>query len=245
MRKYTCIVVDDEPLARELLEAHIFNIPYLDVVATCSDAIAAKQALRQHKPDILFLDINMPSLSGIELLRMLPQRPATIITTAHAEHSLEGYELDVLDYILKPIEFERFFKAVTKTIEWIDRGVPAAELSKAAIVSEKVEPYFFVKSDYKIIKIVFDEILFVEALQKYVRINTATDKVMTLMSMSQLEEKLPSDKFIRIHRSFIVNLDKISSIEGNMVNVGKHQLTISRGQKDAFLEWVNNKGLAW
>lgn len=245
MKKYTCIIADDEILARELLTSHIAKIPYLELKAMCPNAITAKLAIQEHHPDILFLDIHMPDLTGIDLLRMLQKRPVTIITTAHAEHSLEGYELDVLDYLLKPIEFERFFKATNKAMEWISRGERKTTQPLVPASPEPTEAYFFVKSDYKIIKVVFDEILFIEALQKYVRICTVAEKIMTLMSMSQLMEKLPPSKFVRIHRSYIVNLEKINSIEGNMVNIGKNQLTVSRGQREAFLEWIKKKGLSW
>jgi two-component system, LytTR family, response regulator len=240
MKKYTCIIVDDETLARELLMGHIAKIPHLETLATCASAIEAKFALEQHQPDILFLDIQMPNLTGLEFLRMLKKRPATILTTAYSEHALEGYELDVLDYLLKPIEFERFFKAVSKAVDWLDRG--QAVVSQPVVTQETIAlpTYFFVKSDYKIVKVVFDEILFIEALQKYVRIHTATGRVVTLMSMSQLEEALPHGKFARIHRSHIVNLEKIDSIEGNQVHLGKHQLPISKGQREQFLERVRN-----
>lgn len=249
MKKYTCIIVDDETLARELLTGHIAKIQHLEISATCASAIEAKFAIEQHQPDILFLDIQMPNLTGLELLRMLKKRPATILTTAYSEHALEGYELDVLDYLLKPIEFERFFKAVGKAVDWLDRGQPAdTNVGRVLNPADIVGPaptYFFVKSDYKIVKVVFDEILFIEALQKYVRIHTATERVVTLMSMSQLEEALPSGKFARIHRSHIVNLEKIDSIEGNQVHIGKHVLPVSKSQRDGFLEMIREKGMGW
>jgi DNA-binding LytR/AlgR family response regulator len=243
MKKYTCIIVDDETLAQELLLRHLAKIPQLECLATCSNAIEAKFALEKYQPDILFLDINMPSLSGLELLRMLKRRPATILTTAYSEHALEGYELDVLDYLLKPIEFERFFKAVSKAIEWLDRGQAAESQLLAPPAAPPAPTYFFVKSDYKIVKVVFDDILFIEALQKYVRIHTTSERIVTLMSMSQLEEALPALNFVRIHRSYILNLDKISSIEGHIVHVGKHDLPVSKGQREGFLELVLRRGL--
>ncbi|HMQ46137.1 MAG TPA: LytTR family DNA-binding domain-containing protein [Saprospiraceae bacterium] len=250
MEKYTAIIVDDEALARELLTAHIAKIPHLELVAECTTAIEAKFALQQHQPDLLFLDIQMPDLSGLELLRVLKKRPATILTTAYSEYALEGYELDVLDYLLKPIEFERFFKAVSKAVEWlykgnIDGGIKVSKVLNAAGVVEPAPTYFFVKSDYKIVKVVFDEILFIEALQKYVRIHTAMERVVTLLSMSQLEAVLPKGQFHRIHRSYILNLEKIKSIEGNQVNVGQHQLPVSKGQRDSFLERVKERGLGF
>jgi two-component system, LytTR family, response regulator len=243
MKKHTCIIVDDETLAQELLARHLAKIPQLELVATCPSAIEAKFALEKHQPDILLLDINMPNLTGLELLRMLKRRPATILTTAYSEHALEGYELDVLDYLLKPIEFERFFKAVSKAIEWLERGANVGKVLNPADVPLASPAYFFVKSDYKIVKVVFDEILFIEALQKYVRIHTATERVVTLMSMSQLEEALPSGQFVRIHRSYIINLDKINSMEGNTVHVGKHDLPVSKGQREGFWEKIKGKGV--
>lgn len=240
MKKYTCILVDDETLARELLAVHLDKIPNIEIMATCSNAIEAKFAIEKHQPDILFLDIQMPNLSGLELLRMLKKKPATILTTAFSEHALEGYELDVLDYLLKPIEFERFFKAVSKAVEWLDRGQPAQQ--PIAPTTEPPAEYFFVKTDYKTVKVVFSDILFIEALQKYVRIHCAGQRIVTLLSMSQLEEMLPRSRFLRIHRSYITNLEKVGGINGNMVLVEKHQLPVSKGHREELLEWVRGKG---
>lgn len=244
MKKYTCIIVDDEKLARELLVSHISQIQYLEIIAICSNAIEAKRLIENQSPDILFLDIQMPNLSGIDLLRILKYQPATILTTAFSDYALLGYELNVLDYLMKPIEFERFFKALLKATDWLERGqtVVPANLSLSSEVSEASENYFFVKSDYKMVKIIFADILFVEAMQKYVRIFMPSQVITTLLSMSQLEESLPSSQFIRIHRSYIINLAKIDSVEGNMVHIGKHSLPISKGQKDNFLDWLHKKG---
>jgi DNA-binding LytR/AlgR family response regulator len=242
MNKFSCIIVDDETLARELLVDHCQKIPDLEIKALCSNAIAAKTALEQFTPDILFLDIQMPDLSGFELLRILKKQPATIITTAFSEYAIEGYELDVLDYLLKPIEFDRFFKAVSKAIEWLKRGneTQLTDTNLALINSslEVKENSFFVKSDYKTVKVVYDEILYIEALQKYVRIHTVHQRIVTMMSMSSLEELLPKAGFLRIHRSYIANLKKIDSIEGNTIHIGKYQLPVSKGQKEDLLKWV-------
>ncbi|MEO1259383.1 MAG: LytTR family DNA-binding domain-containing protein [Bacteroidota bacterium] len=245
MQKFTCIIVDDETLARELLSGYIAKIPYLELLAECPNAIEAKFALQKHQPDILFLDIQMPDLTGLELLRLLPSRPATVLTTAFSEHAMEGYELDVLDYLLKPIEFERFFKAVSKVVEWIGRSTGDSNRVVPAASPALPSDYFFVKSDYKIVKVVFDEILFIEALQKYVRIHTAKERVVTLMSMSQLEAALPKEKFYRTHRSYIINIDRIDSIEGNQVKIDTHKLPVSKGQRDGFLAKIKEKGLGW
>ncbi len=253
MKKYKCLIVDDETLARELLTDYVSKIPYLELAGTCANAIEAKFALQEKKIDILFLDIQMPDLTGLELLRMLKKKPATILTTAYSEHALEGYELDVLDYLLKPIEFERFFKAVSKAVEWLGKDALHTKSTEVEAVSNtldsspqtstQTEKYFFVKSDYKIVKVEFDEILFVEALQKYVRIHTSKERIVTLLSLSKLLESLPANQFIRIHRSYVINIDKVDSIEGNMVRIGKHNLRISKGQKEAFLEFVKEKGI--
>ena len=239
---YTCIIVDDETLARELIASHIAKIPNLEILAECANTNEAKFALEKYQPDILFLDIQMPHLNGLEFLRMLEKRPCTILTTAFSEHAFEGYELDVLDYLLKPIEFERFFKAVSKVIAWI--GQVSTDPQSISLVEPECSPaeYFFVKSDYKLVKVLFDEILYVEALQKYVRIHTTHQRIVTLISMNQLEAILPKVQFVRIHRSFILNLDKIDRIEGNVVKVEKHILPISKGQKEAFLKLVRKKG---
>lgn len=242
MQKYSCIIVDDEQLARELLEAHIAKIPNLEISASFDDAVSASIYLQKNNPDIMLLDIKMPGLSGMELLRMLKKRPATIITTAHADHSVESYELEVVDYILKPIEFERFFRAAIKAIEWIEYNAVPGNKLVPEVTAEQKKSYFFVKANYKIVKIVLAEIVFVEALEKYVRIQTVTDRIVTLMSISQLEKLLPAESFVRSHRSYIVNIDKINSIEGNTIHAGNHQLPISKGQKEVLLKKLDIAG---
>lgn len=243
MKKYTCIIADDEALARELLASHLSKIPNFEIIANCGSAVEARFALQKHQPDLLFLDIQMPDLTGIELLRMLPKRPATILTTAFSEHALEGYELDVLDYLLKPIEFERFFKAVSKATDWLERGQVNENQTIAATPLPTRDPYFFVKSDSKILKVMFEDILFVEALQKYVRIHTTSERIVSLMGMGQLEAALPTEQFFRCHRSFILNLEKIERIEGHEALVGKHRLPVSKGQWDSFLAKIKEKSL--
>ena len=238
MEKYTCIVVDDEALARELIALHIQKLAQLEVVAYCSNAIEARFALQNHQPDLLFLDIQMSNLSGFELLRMLKHKPATIITTAFGEYALESYELDVIDYLLKPIEFERFFKAVSKAQEWLEKG-KSIDLTLASTTNTYLEPppeFMFIKSDYKIVKLVFNEIMYIEALQKYVRIHLQNSRIISLMSMSQFEAKLPNQQFFRIHRSFIVNIAHINRVEGNTAYLANQELPISKGQKSGFLE---------
>lgn len=242
MTTYKCLIVDDERLARELIENHIQQIPYLEIVASCANAIEAMQILNEQTIDLLFLDIQMPNLSGLDFLRMLKNQPATILTTAYSEYALEGFELEVIDYLVKPIEFERFFKAVNKAIKWIQKtpAIPSYPPSNT-IPANTSETYFFVKSDAKMIRIEFANILYIEALQKYSRIYTQNDKIITLSSLSKLLESLPKRPFIRVHRSFIVNIDQIDHVEGNMIKIQTHTIPISKGQRDAFVERIRSQ----
>jgi DNA-binding LytR/AlgR family response regulator len=246
MNSFTCIIVDDEPLARQTLISYVEKIPYLEVIATCQNAIEAKLAIQENNPDILFIDIQMPHLTGIELLKMLKHKPATVLTTAYTEYAIESYELEVIDYLLKPIEFERFFKATNKCMEWLSKTKdwPKPQinvLSHTPELSEAKANYLFVKADYKLVKIVFDEIIYIEALQKYVRIHTIKERIITLISMSELESMLPSNQFCRIHRSHIINIKMVENIDGYMVSLGKVSLPISRGKRESFLELLKGK----
>ncbi|MGK0365196.1 MAG: two-component system LytT family response regulator [Saprospiraceae bacterium] len=241
MKRYKCLIVDDERLAQELLESYVKKIPYLELVGCCSTAMEAMQFIAQNDIQILFLDIQMPDLTGIEFLRALKQRPATIFTTAYSEYAIEGYELSVVDYLLKPIEFDRFFQAVNKAVNSFGE---AKEIFATPITEEKgKEDYFFVKADNKIVRLEFKDILFVEALQKYIQIYTVDQKIVTLLSLSKIELTLPIQRFIRIHRSFIINIEKVESIEGNMVKMGGHSIPVSKGQRELFMERVREKGL--
>lgn len=240
MTNYKCLIVDDEQLARDLLESYVKKIDYLELKGTCSSAIEAMQVLQQQEIDILFLDIQMPDLSGIELLKTLKKQPATIFTTAYSEYALDGYELGVIDYLVKPIEFDRFFKAVSKAMNRLQKNQTIVPKDIAPI--EPKEDYFFIKSESKIVRIDFDDVLYIEALQKYIRIYTTKEKIITLLSITKILELLPADQFFRIHRSFVLNIDKIDNIEGNMVKIGTYTLTISKGQREHFLEVVKSKG---
>lgn len=237
MKKYQCLIVDDEALARELLVNYIEKIPHLEIVATCATAMEAMAILQQKTVDILFLDIEMPNLNGIKFLQSLPNQPATILTTAYSEYALKGYELGVIDYLLKPIEFERFLKAVMRI------NTPNQPITIKNLVEEKVpETHFFVKSEGKFIQIAFEDITFIEALQKYIRIHTENKKVLTLLSLSKIYSQLPKHQFMRIHRSFIVNLNKINAIEGNTIKIQNQEIPVSKGQREALFKIVNNRG---
>jgi len=241
MQKYKCLIVDDEKLAQELIESYVKKIPYLDLVACCSTAMEAMQFIAKNDIHILFLDIQMPDLTGVEFLRALKLQPATIFTTAYSEYAIESYELSVVDYLLKPIEFDRFFQAVNKAVNSLSNT--KEELPISVIEKKESEDYFFVKADNRIVRLEFNDILFVEAMQKYVQIYTVDNKIVSLLSLSKIEETLPNQRFVRIHRSFIINIEKIENIEGNMVRMGGHKIPISKGQRELFMDLVRKKGL--
>ena len=238
----TCIIIDDEPLALDIIETYVAGNADLQLVARCNSALEAYQALQTHEPDLLFLDIQMPQLSGIDFLRSLRNPPAVIFTTANPNHALEGYELNAVDYLLKPISRERFELAVQKAVVFVrghrDDTTPVAYNGSAA---PNVEDYIFVKADKKLVRIKYEDILFIEGLKDYVIIKTTTGRVITLQTMKSLEEKLPLSHFRRIHRSYIVSLAKIDAIDGSMVEVAKQEIPIGKNYKDEILELISRK----
>ncbi|MEP7269636.1 MAG: LytTR family DNA-binding domain-containing protein [Saprospiraceae bacterium] len=208
------IIVDDEPLALEVLEEFIKKIPDLTLIKKCQNAIEAGEVLRKQDVDLVFLDIQMPQLTGIEFVKSLTKPPKIIFTTAYSQYALEGFDLNAVDYLLKPISFDRFLKAVNKAM--------AKSGSNTSLESDEIESgpdFIFVKADKKLIRLRYNEIQYVEGLKDYVIIKTDTGRVITLQTMKSLEEKLPSPPFMRIHRSYIINLDKILAVVGNMVEV--------------------------
>ena len=242
---YKCIIIDDEPLARELLESYIQKIPFLQLVQSFPSAIEASLAVHSQAIDLIFLDIEMPHLNGLDFLRNLKQPPAIIFTTAYAEYALDAFNLNVVDYLLKPIEFTRFFQAVNKVIK------NAPEEANTTIPTHNVQPelpaesddYFFIKTDQKIVKVLTQDILFIEGLQKYVKIHLTTEVLISLTSLSHLLEKLPTDSFTRIHRSYIINIAHIDSIQGNTITIQDHHLPLSQGNRSAFYELIAQKRL--
>lgn len=221
MKTYNCLIVDDETLAQELIETHLKKIPDIKIVAKCHTAMEALRVLNEHEIDIMFLDIKMPDLTGIELLKSLEKPPYTIFTTAYSEYALESYELNVVDYLLKPVRFDRFFKAMNKVLALLNGNDKEAIPEKS---NTDTENYIFVKSEYKAIKIRFEEIIYVESIQKYVRFHLKEKKVMSLMSLSTVDSLLPDQQFFRCQKSFIANLNEVEGIDGN-------QLLMSSGDK--------------
>src|SRR5687767_12350395 len=226
-----CIITDDEPVARKGLQGYIEKIDFLELVGVCEDAIQLNSLLKQRQTDLLFLDIEMPYVTGIDFLKNTPQAPKVIFTTAYEQYAIKGYELDVLDYLLKPISFERFLKAANKAYDYF------------AGATGKQDNYLFIKTDNKLEKVNLHELLFVEAMENYVALYTVDKKLITHATLKSLQEKLPPSQFIQPHKSYLVNMQCIQSIEGNMLHVaGKYQIPISKYQKEEIMEKiVNNK----
>jgi DNA-binding LytR/AlgR family response regulator len=238
------LIIDDEPLALDVLETYINQMPELHLVARCSNALEANELLRKNQIDLIFLDIQMPQVSGVDFIKTLANPPMFIFTTAYSNYALEGYELNAIDYLLKPISIDRFMKAVNKALEQAE--LRKREDAGEAVAGEGIE-FFFVKADKKLVKIKYDEILYIEGLKDYVIIRLEQGRVVTLQTMKSLEDKLPLSKFKRIHRSYIVSLDKIHAVDGTSVDVYEKgqikQLPIGKNYRDEILEIVNKNKL--
>jgi DNA-binding LytR/AlgR family response regulator len=238
--KTKCIIIDDEPLARDLMRNHISKLENFEIVAECSDAMKALQELRDKKIDLMFIDIEMPQISGIEFLKILKNPPKIIITSAYREYALDSFELDVVDYLLKPITFERFLKAVNKYYQETQEKPEVKEL--VSEINQKEEPFIYVKENKRLIKVNLDEILYIEGLSEYVQIYTDRKKFITKSSMTNLEEKLPSDGFMRIHKSFIVSLSRIEAFTASTIEVPGKELPIGRSYKNSVLNTLQYNG---
>jgi len=236
MKKISCAVIDDEPIAREILEDFIKQDDRLLLQGNYKNAKDALKGISEQPVELVFLDINMPGLTGFQFLKSMTNPPAVIFTTAYREHAMEGFDANAIDYLLKPIAIERFLLAVNKAWKFLRPQVQ--EHMEAGVIEKESDDFFFVKADGGLVKIFFEEILFIEALKEYVKIVTKDRSVITYHTISGLEEKLPTGKFYRIHRSYIVNIKAITSIEGYIVKVNKHELPVSRNERDAFVEMV-------
>jgi two-component system, LytTR family, response regulator len=239
---HTCIIVEDEPLARSLLENYIQKIPYLQLVQSFSDPLKALEFLRENTVEILFSDIQMPEITGITLLKILQKKPLIILTTAYSEYAIEGYELDVLDYLLKPITFERFLKSVEKASLRLNPSSTSEKIVQEIVsinpVVEGIQPYIFVKDGTKLVKLKLNEIMYIEGLKDYVCIHATQQKVVSLQTMKSLEVALPENQFIRIHNSYIVALEWIEAIQRDKVQIGKMFLPISDTYRKAFKDFI-------
>lgn len=243
-QKIRCLIIDDEPLAQRVIEKYAEDIPTIEVLGKCNNAFEAMQALNDNDIDLIFLDINMPKLSGINFLKTLKKPPLTIITTAYSEYALEGYELDVLDYLKKPFSFERFLKAIQKAQERLK------EHSKETVVHEihssksDEESFIFVKSNKKTYKVNISDVFYIEALGDYIKIHTSDNMIVTYQSMKKVEALLPSNQFVRIHKSYIVAINKIKTIEGNMVEIKSEKLPIGSNYKQDFQNIIDKSSVS-
>ena len=224
MVQLTCLIIDDEPLAQDIIENYLTNFSFVKLVAKCDNALIALDWIKKQKIDLVFLDVSMPFISGIEFIRTLKNPPAVILTTAHKEFALEGYELNVVDYLLKPISFERFLMAINK----LTLDVP--ETPKPVITNARNDSFIYVKSEKKNVKILLKEILFIESLKDYIKIHTTNKTIITQVAISTIEQRLP-DNFLRVHRSFIVARDKITAYTQHDIEIGKLQIPIGRNYK--------------
>ncbi|MES2417203.1 MAG: LytTR family DNA-binding domain-containing protein [Bacteroidota bacterium] len=226
--KISCIITDDEPFARKGLRGYVEKIDFLDLKGTCADAFQLSELLQQQPVDLLFLDIKMPHITGVEFLRAIQNPPKVIFTTAYVQYALEGFELNVMDYLLKPIPFERFLKAAFKVKDYFT----------LAQKPDQKASYFFVRTNGRLEKIIIDSILFVEGMENYVAIYLEDKKIITHATIKSLLEKLPAKRFIQAHKSYLIAINRIDSVEGNMLNIKKYQVPVSKYLRKTVLEAI-------
>lgn len=239
----SCVIIDDEPLALGLMESYVKKTPFLELVGKYDSAIEAMREMEQNPPQLLFLDIQMPEFNGLEFSKTVSDKTKIIFTTAFQQYALDGYKVNALDYLLKPISYADFLKAADKALKWYEMTTPHE--AATAPVEEKKRS-IFVKSDYKLVQIDLDKITHIEGLKDYVKIYVDDEPypVLTLMSMKSLEEMLPADRFLRVHRSYIVQPSKIKVIERNRIVFGKEYIPISDSYKDSFQEFINKYSIS-
>ncbi len=232
------MAIDDEQLALDLISDNIRKVPFLHLEGLCHNAIEAFTTLQQKQVDLIFLDIQMPAISGLQFLKTLVNRPAVIITSAYAKYALDGFDLDVIDYLLKPYSFERFLKAVSKVADHL--AVKGLTETGHPVNAGLPQTYIFVKSDYRLVRINFDDILYIEGLKDYVKFFLPDRTVVTQMSIKSLEEKLPSRQFIRIHRSFIVAFNKIESIRKQSITLANREIPVGDQYRDNLFNLISS-----
>ena len=226
IKKIKCLVIDDELPAREVLEKHITGVEALELAGSCTNAVEALSFLQSNTVDLLFLDIQMPHILGTNFIRTLKTPPKVIFTTAYRKYAIEGFELDAVDYLLKPISFDRFLKAVNKIFELNLQS--NTKNSSTENPAEPAQPFLYLRVDRKMIKVLFNDILYIEGLRDYIRIFTTSKTIITKHLLASLEEMLPSDAFLRIHRSYIISISKIDSFNSDTIEIGKKELPIGR-----------------
>jgi DNA-binding LytR/AlgR family response regulator len=234
--KLSCIIVDDESLALDLLEDNVAKVPFLQLKARCRNAYEAMDFLQNNPIDLIFLDIQMPGITGVQFLEGLTNKPMVIFVTAYQQYAIEGFNLDVIDYILKPVSFERFLKAANKALDY---QKIRTDLKSNVIDANKIE-YIFIHADYSLMKIMLEDILYIEGLKDYIKIHLTTQKypVVCRMTMKSIEEKLPSNEFLRIHKSYIISLKKVESIRNQKIKIGENHIPLSDNYSDQFYQTI-------
>lgn len=232
-----CAIVDDKPLAIDVIRTYIEQVPFLTLVHATTNPLAALPWVDQQLVDVIFLDIQMPELTGVQFMKIVEARVGIVLTTAYTDYALEGFEHSALDYLLKPVSFERFYKAALKAKSWLERRQNPAALPVTP--AETGRDYIFVKTDYKIVKIAFPTMAYAEAKQNYTVLHTTDGKIMTLQPLKQLAEQLPSNSFVRVHKSYLVNLRKIEAVERNQIYIGEARIPIGETYQSAFLKVLN------
>lgn len=243
MKKITCLIADDEPMALSLIESYVLKTPFLELKAKCNSAIKAMEFLETDSDiDLFFLDIQMPDLTGLEFSRLLPAKSKVVFTTAFDQYAIEGYKVNALDYLLKPFDYNEFLNAAQKARNHFETNSFQNNENQQ---NNKNSDFIFVKSEYRQIKINFSEILYIEGLKDYVKIYTSSHPrpILTLMSLKKLEEELPSEQFMRVHRSYIISLEKIEAIERNHVVIKDGFITIAPNYKDILMEYIKGKSI--
>lgn len=235
-KQIRCIAVDDEPLALEILEEYILNTPCLELVAMYTNPIEAIQKINEGGVDLVFLDIQMPEITGIDFIRIVKGKTQIILTTANSQYAFEGYELDVVDYLLKPISPDRFQRAVQKIENMLEKEM--SSLSSNHSPEEANEEFVFVKSENKIIRVDFDSILYIEGLKDYISIYTTQERIVTLLGMKKMEDLLPSKRFLRVHRSYIVPLDKIDKVDKSRIHIGEVVIPVGETFRGRFFQTI-------
>jgi two-component system response regulator LytT len=239
----SCIIVDDEPMALNLIQSYVEKTSFLALKAKCSNAIEALQVLNQQEINLVFLDIQMPDLSGLELSKIISKNTRIIFTTAFDQYALDGFKVEALDYLLKPFNYTEFLMASNKALTWF--GMLGKPSLNKEIIKQPEKEFLFVKSEYRQLKINLKEVLLFEGLKDYIKIwmDQNPKPILTLMSLKSLENELPKDQFLRIHRSFIINLEKIEAVERSQVLIAKRRITISEPYKPDFLSYINRNSL--
>lgn len=226
-RKYNVLIVDDEFLARKLLSEYVSKIDFLELIDTCPDATKAMEVLNNQNIDILLLDIQMPDISGMEMLKLINNKPAVILTTAYSEYAVDAFSIGVVDYLLKPFDYARFLQAINKAVNLKSKNQDSSEISN---------DYMMIKADYKLYKVNYDDLLFIEGQHEYVTFHTKTKRITALYSLKNLEDTLPKDKFVRTHKSFIVSIRNIEDIDKANVTVAGNKIPVGASYRDALIE---------